>query len=107
MRASFSSKQKIPKEEWKLIFVQEIPNWIQVPMMFYIPDCPSKNELTKKVMRHGGVVVAIHECCTYQIKPVNEDIKASDYFPGAVYDSTWILDSIRAGELLNNSEYFQ
>jgi len=50
--------------------------------------------------------VQMHECCTYQIKPVNEDIKHADYFPGQVYESTWITDSISAGQLLNSTEYF-
>ena len=47
----------------------------------------------------------MHECFTYHIDPLHEQMPAGEYFRGDVYKATWITDSIKEGQLLDKSEY--
>jgi|688.fasta_scaffold512850_1 predicted metal-dependent hydrolase len=87
------------------IFVDNFPEVGQVPMMFYLPHSSEKNDLTQIIQKHGGLVTEIHECFTYQIAPLNEEVQPSLYFFGEVYRAHWIADSVREGRLLDKDEY--
>lgn len=72
-------------------------------MLFYIPDCEEKEILSSIIQKHGGRVTEIHECYTYQICPVySEQPAASSYFLGDVFRATWLTDSIKQGQLLQD-----
>ena len=75
-------------------------------MLFYLPDSRDKHDLKLLIERNGGMVTAIHECFTYQIAPISEDVPKIEFFQGAVYRGHWIIDSIKAGRLLNVDDYF-
>jgi hypothetical protein len=47
------------------IFTEEIPIIGKVPIIFFVPDCSERNDLTKLITSHGGMVSALHESFTY------------------------------------------
>lgn len=49
----------------------------------------------------------MHECFTYQICPCSVDIPKNNYFYGDVYSANWIVDSIRARQLQDPSNYLE
>ena len=75
-------------------------------MVFYLPPSREKNDLKALIEKHGGLVTDMHECFTYQIAPLNEEVKKSNYFLGDVYYAHWIVDSAKNGELLDKDQYF-
>jgi len=34
-------------------------------MLFFVPECSGKADLTKIITSHGGMVTNLHECFTY------------------------------------------
>ena len=49
------------------IFTEDLPVIGEVPMCFFIPDCPEKKDMEKYIVQHGGRVTDAHECFTRQI----------------------------------------
>lgn len=89
----------------KKLFTFDLPYIGEVSMMFYIPDCEEKDMLVSVIEKYGGKYTKFHECFSYQINPVYNELQAKDFFVGDVYRATWLLDSIKAGELLDKDEY--
>lgn len=75
-------------------------------MMFYLPPSKDRNDLSILIQKHGGLVTDIHECFTYQIAPISEDVPKVQYFWGDVFTGHWIVESIKQGKLLANDEYY-
>ena len=69
-------------------------------MIFYLPDSNEKNEMKLLIERNGGQVTNIHECHTYQIAPITEDVPKIEFFKGDIFRGHWIVESIKAGKLL-------
>eukprot|EP00347_Sterkiella_histriomuscorum_P007498 403348691 len=91
----------------KNLFTFELPYIGRVSMLFYIPECNERDMLESIIEKHGGRLTKFHECYTYQINPIYNEICARDFFIGNVYRATWLTDSIKAGEMLDNEEYLQ
>jgi hypothetical protein len=77
------------------IFTQEIPIIGKVPMLFFVPECSEKADLTKLITSHGGMITHLHECFTYQICPLSSQLKDIEYFRGDVYQAHWLVDSVK------------
>ena len=97
------------EQDNKNIFVEEIPKFGKVSMLFYISEnCKEKEELTTQIRQYGGNVVLFHECFTYQVASPG-DMKTSDfakeYYRGAIYSSEWIKQSIKEKTLLPKEKY--
>lgn len=88
------------------IFVEKIPIIGDVPMCFFIPNPKQHHDLVRIVQNHGGRFTEMHECFTYQILPLEINYKDSSYFKGRVYKASWLVDSVKEGELLDPEEYF-
>ena len=58
------------------------------------------------IEKHGGLVSEWHECFTYQIAPIRAEAAENEYFYGDVYYAHWLVDSVKAGELLEKDDYF-
>ena len=67
------------------IFVETLPVIGIVPMTFYLPQSRDYNDLKILIEKHGGLVSDFHECFTYQIAPINEDVQKLQYFWGDVF----------------------
>jgi hypothetical protein len=87
------------------IFSVEIPIIGKVPMVFFVPDCSEKNDLTKLITSHGGLVSNLHECFTYQISPITAKLQDIEYFYGEVYAAHWLVDSVQQGYLIEKASY--
>jgi hypothetical protein len=48
-----------------------------------------------------------HECFTYQLEPLNEQLAKGNFFEGSVYSARWITDSIKEKRLLDKDNYFR
>lgn len=48
-----------------------------------------------------------HECFTYQLEPLNEQVNKNDFFTGEVYSARWVTDSVKEKKLLDKDEYFR
>jgi hypothetical protein len=57
------------------------------------------------ILKYGGQLSEFHECFTYQIEPVLEVPSQKSFFVGDVYSARWLVDSVKAGELLSRNEY--
>lgn len=66
-------------------------------MVFYLPPSKEKLDLKLLIEKHGGVTSDYHECFTYQIAPMSEDVHKMQYFWGDVFRAHWIVDSIKEG----------
>lgn len=58
------------------------------------------------IERHGGLVSDFHECFTYQIAPISEDVDKQLYFWGDVFQGHWIVESIKAERLVDQDPHF-
>ena len=75
-------------------------------MVFYLPPSADKNDMKVLIEKHGGLVSDFHECFTYQVAPISEDVAKQVYFWGDVFTGHWIVESIKAGHLLENDQYY-
>ena len=77
------------------IFIETIPKYGNVSMLFYIPDTvKDKDEIVQLIRENGGNTVKFHECFTYQLGPP-EGVVEQNYYPGVIYSTDWIKDSIK------------
>ena len=86
-------------------FTEEFPLIGQVPMQFYLPQSDDYHKLKQLIEKHGGRVTNLHECFTYQVAPLNVNLKQSHYFYGQVYRANWLIDSAKEGKLLAKEDY--
>lgn len=86
------------------IFVENIPHFGEVSLLFYISDiCEDKETLAEQIRSHGGNVALSHECFTYQIWPkktLDTIVAQEAYYKGLIIDSEWITESIKQNKLL-------
>ncbi|CDW88076.1 UNKNOWN [Stylonychia lemnae] len=83
----------------KKIFVTSQPYIGQVSMLFYVPECEEKEILASLIEKHGGRCSNIHDCSTYQIRPINCEVSHKEYFQGEIYSAIWLTESIKSGQL--------
>ena len=63
------------------IFVEDFPIIGKVPMTFYLPPSKEKSDMKILIEKHGGVVSdLLHECHSYQVKPIGELVPRVQYF---------------------------
>lgn len=74
-------------------------------MHFYIPPSKERNDLRVLIERYGGRITEIHECFTYQIAPLQEDVSNIEYFHGDVFLAHWLVESVKEGRLLDPENY--
>ncbi len=74
-------------------------------MVFFLPQSNDRIHLKILIEKHGGIVSEFHECFTYQIAPLSHEVPKTSYFWGDVFTGNWIVDSIKAGKLLDNEAY--
>ena len=65
------------------------------PMVFYLPPSRDQKDLKILIEKHGGMTSEIHECFTYQVAPISEDVPKTQYFWGDVFQGHWIVESIK------------
>jgi hypothetical protein len=87
------------------LFTEHLPVIGKVPILFYVPDCsPMATRVRRLIEQHGGLIIYIPECCSYQIYPECPDMKTpqtwDDYAKGLVFSSEWIIESIASQKLL-------
>ena len=87
------------------IFTEEWPVLNTTPMIFYLPPSSERADLTAFIEKYGGRVSDMHECFTHQIAPLQQEIKKNNFFRGDVYRAHWLVDSVKAGRLLDKAEY--
>jgi hypothetical protein len=87
------------------IFVEEYPVLNKVPMVFYLPPSNEKADTKAIIEKYGGHISEVHECHTYQIAPMQVDLPRNNYFFGDVFSAHWIINSIKAGQLLDQTDY--
>ena len=92
------------------LFAMHIKSIGEVPTMFYIPDEKARESLRPKIEAHGGIIVDTYDAYVYQIKPTrglraNNINITKQYYVGYVYNSQWIVDSIKKGKLLDEENY--
>ena len=51
------------------------------------------------------MISEFHECFTYQIELITEQLTPKHFFNGDIYEAKWIIESIKAGELLPKEDY--
>ena len=75
--------------------------------VFFLPDVEESIKLRQRIEMHGGRVIEQFECNSYQIRPTSKtELDFNFFYNGAIYDASWILDSISVGRLLAKEEYF-
>ena len=74
-------------------------------MVFFLPQSTEYAHLRILIEKHGGLVSEFHECFTYQIAPISYEVPKTHYFWGDVFTGNWIVDSIKAGRLLDKESY--
>lgn len=97
------------KPDLSKLFSEELPQFGNVSMLFYISDeWKDKENLSKAIIEHGGNIALYQECFTYQICPkdcLNKLEVKKHYYKGLIYDSHWIYDSIDKKELQLKENY--
>ena len=88
------------------IFVDKLPIIGSAPMVFYLPPSKDRNDMKVLIEKHGGLISEIHECFTYQIAPISEDVPKTQFFWGDVFQGHWIVESIKQGSLLENDQFY-
>ena len=88
------------------IFVENIPVIGKTPMVFYLPPSDERNDMKLLIEKHGGLVSDMHECFTYQIAPMTAEVEKTTYFYGDVFAGHWIVESVKAGRLLEQNQFF-
>ena len=88
------------------IFVDNTPVIGRTPMVFYLPPSNEKNDMKLMIEKYGGIVSDFHECFTFQISPIMESVQKTDYFWGDVFTGHWIVESVKAGKLLENESFY-
>lgn len=73
---------------------------------FYIPRCSAYDDLEDKIRRNGGMVIEQCECNTIQIKPDGIKTGFTEYFPGKIYSSRLITESIKLGKFTNIESFY-
>ena len=56
------------------IFTETLPIIGRVPMVFYLPPSSDRKDMRILIEKHGGLVSEFHECFTYQVAPISEDV---------------------------------
>lgn len=89
------------------IFTENLPVIGEVSMVFYVPPSSEERKIRDLIESHGGLVSHLHESFTYQIAPFDDSDKVNmmQYFWGDIYRADWLVESIRAGELLPRKKY--
>lgn len=72
----------------------------RVPILFFLPqNCEESLEIAKLINDHGGLVITVVECCTFQICPIPNNASMSkecapevkkEFSKGVVFSSEWI-----------------
>lgn len=78
-----------------------------LPLFFFLPEsieAKKKDELTKKILENGGLVVPNVEFFTVQIVPEDFD-KLDEFFEGIIVGEEWLKKSISSNRLMPFSEY--
>lgn len=70
-----------------------------------LPKTDQAKDLKLFIERHGGMVTEVHECFTYQIRPLGCDSNQRHFFAGSVYSAKWLIDSVVQGQLLDKEPY--
>lgn len=84
-----------------------------VPLVFYLPPGTDQDNIDF-ILSHGGQVSNIVECFTFQISLISvksasgvydpgfskKQPNPKSYFAGNIYSFDWILDSIKAGQMI-------
>ena len=83
-----------------------MPGIGKAPMAFYLPPSQDKADMKVLIEKHGGQVSEIHECFTYQIAPISEDVPKQLYFWGDVFQGHWIVECIKQGSLLEPDNFY-
>ena len=87
------------------LFTESLPIIGTVPLVFFIPVCPELPNLNIMIERYGGAVSHIHECFSFQIAPQSTEGNGLDYFEGSVFSAKWLIDSVKAGKLLERDRF--
>lgn len=64
-----------------------------------------RSKLKQLIEKYGGMISTWHECYTYQIELITDPLTPKHYFHGDVYQSKWLIDSVKEGVLLNKEDY--
>lgn len=75
-------------------------------MVFYLPQSNDRADMKTLIETHGGLVSEIHECFTYQVAPISEDVQKQQYFWGDVFQGHWIIESIKQGTLVEPDQFY-
>lgn len=101
-----------------MILTENIPYFNKVSLCkslftegFYIPSNSKFFHFMKQTIEsHGGKVLQEHECFTFQIihtsESTNKSYQIEEYYSGFIYDFRWITESIKAGLLLTNKDFW-
>ena len=76
-------------------------------VVFFVAEsrCGASDRVKNLIRKHGGICTEFHECCTIQIKP-NVHYEMSSFYPGEIYEETWLYKCISANKIVKKEEFF-